>query len=236
MESFFIGLCELHHAKYFQRCFISVNRLKRRKSDFEVNDWIMDSGGFNEISRYGEYRDNVETYAALIDRWSRCGNLLAAVAQDYIVSPPTLKKTGKTVSELQKMSVDRYNALLRVVEGRHYIMPVIHGITPEDYVEHLRMYGDRFRPGMYIGVGSLVKISAKPDIVGPILKAIRAERPDLKLHAFGVKLTGLKDQGVRDEIVTSDSMAWAFAARMEGRNSNCWKEADAYRKKVEKLL
>ena len=35
---------------------VSVNTLRKRKSDFLVEDWILDSGAFTEISKYGYYR------------------------------------------------------------------------------------------------------------------------------------------------------------------------------------
>lgn len=41
---------------------VSVNQLRKRKSDFEVGTWIMDSGAFTEISRYGHYRFSTEEY------------------------------------------------------------------------------------------------------------------------------------------------------------------------------
>jgi ribosomal protein L11 len=50
---------------------------------------------------------------------------------------------------------------------------------------------------------------------GMILKAIKAERPDLRLHGFGIKTTALSWEEVRDNLESADSMAWSFAARME---------------------
>lgn len=32
--------------------FVSVNRLRNRKSDFRVRDWIMDSGAFTTIAKH----------------------------------------------------------------------------------------------------------------------------------------------------------------------------------------
>jgi hypothetical protein len=42
---------------------ISINRLRNRKSGFEVNEWICDSGAFTELSRFGHYRHSVQSYA-----------------------------------------------------------------------------------------------------------------------------------------------------------------------------
>ena len=50
---FFIGLHQPSDAKHFGMAFISVNRIKNRKSPFEVGDWIMDSGAFSTILAHG---------------------------------------------------------------------------------------------------------------------------------------------------------------------------------------
>jgi hypothetical protein len=64
--------------------------------------------------------------------------------------------------------------------------------------------------------------------VGAVLRAIKQVRPDLRLHGFGVKTTALRDRSVRDMLVSSDSMAWSFAARRGGRDANDWREALAF--------
>lgn len=91
---FFIGCAKPSQAKNFEHCMISINALRSRQSDFEVGDWILDSGAFTEISRFGHYRSSVASYAEQIQRWARCGNLLVAVAQDWMCEPFILERTG----------------------------------------------------------------------------------------------------------------------------------------------
>ena len=79
---FFTGLRQPSDAQHFDAAFVSVNRLRNRKSQFASKDWIMDSGAFTEVSTHGRYRSSVREYADEIVRWSGNGNLLAAVAQD----------------------------------------------------------------------------------------------------------------------------------------------------------
>jgi hypothetical protein len=76
------------------------------------------------------------------------------------------------------------------------------------------------------------KRNSKPEQIEEIVSAIKEERPDLRLHLFGVKLTALKNATVRDLTWSADSMAWSFAARRQGRNPNDWWEARAFVKKV----
>jgi hypothetical protein len=142
-----------------------------------------------------------------------------------------LAKTGLTVCDHQRLTVERYDALLRADTGV-YILPVLQGYRPEEYVQHIRMYGDRLKPGMWIGVGSVCKRNGDPRAIEDVLLAIHAERPDLRLHGFGLKSTALKSGIVDQLLFTADSMAWSYAARMKGRNGNSWKEARAWSDRI----
>jgi hypothetical protein len=91
---FFTGLHQPSDAQHFAAAFVSVNRLRNRKSGFVVGDWIMDSGAFSEISTHGHYRHPVSEYAAQIRRWKDNGNLLAAVSQDFMCEPWIVAKVA----------------------------------------------------------------------------------------------------------------------------------------------
>lgn len=180
---FFVGLHQPSDAKHFDAAFVSINRLRDRKSDFAVGDWIMDSGAFSTILRHGGYPEPPEVYAAQIRRWKRCGNLLAAVTQDYMCEPAMLAITGLTIADHQRLTIARYDNLLHCDTGC-YIMPVLQGYAPEDYVSHLRQYGDRLAQGAWVGVGSICKRNGNPRAILDVLIAIKAVRPDLRLHGF----------------------------------------------------
>lgn len=228
---FFVGLHQPSDAHNFEAAFVSVNRLRRRKSAFRVHDWIMDSGAFSTIHQFGGYPEPVEEYAAQIKRFKSCGNLLAAVAQDYMCEPLMLAKTGLSVADHQRLTIERYDALLRCATGI-YIIPVLQGYKPEEYIEHIRQYGSRLKCGAWVGVGSVCKRNSSPCLILEVLAAIKAERPDLRLHGFGLKTTALAHGTIRELLETADSMAWSFAARKQGRNANDWREAERFRKIV----
>lgn len=229
---FFTGLHQPSDAKHFADAFVSVVRLRNRKGPFAVGDWIMDSGAFSEISTHGHYRHDVAEYAGQIRRWARNGNLLAAVAQDWMCEPFIVAKTGLTVEWHQQLTVERYDALLAEDTAGIYIMPVLQGFAPDDYVRHLRMYGDRLGHGQWVGVGSVCKRQGKPDQVAAVLLAIKRVRPDLRLHGFGIKTTSLADPLVRSMLETADSMAWSYHARINGRNGNDWREAARWARNI----
>lgn len=228
--NFYVGICDIANARHFEKCFISVNRLRKRKSDFQVGQWIMDSGAFTELSIHGKYRHGPEEYAGQVNRWRRCGNFECAVSQDFMCEPFILAKTGLSLLDHQRLTIIRYDAICAFADGT--IMPVLQGFEPNDYVRHLADYGTRLKPGMRVGVGSVCKRQSHPALIAYILRLIKGLRPDLRLHGFGVKLTALKRPDIRSLLHSADSMAWSFSARKQGRNANDWTEAKAFAQKI----
>jgi hypothetical protein len=127
--------------------------------------------------------------------------------------------------EHQRLTIDRYDALMAEDTAGVYILPVLQGYAPEDYARHLTMYGSRLARGAWVGVGSICKRNDNPRAVEAVLLAIAGERPDLRLHGFGLKATALRSALVFDLLATADSMAWSYHARKQGRNGNDWREA-----------
>ena len=227
---FFVGIHQPSDAKRLGAVFVSVHRLtgpKGRRVPFTTEPWIMDSGAFTTIMRHGGYPEPPSAYAAHIRRWA-APNLRAAVAQDYMCEPHMLAKTGLTIADHQRLTIERYDELLLEDLAGVYVMPVLQGYAPADYAAHVRAYGDRLAPGAYVGVGSVCKRNARPESVLAVLAAIHDARPDLRLHGFGLKTTSLAFEEVRDRLESADSIAWSFAARYEGRGRNDWREAEAF--------
>jgi hypothetical protein len=96
MLQFFIGLDHPATAWPFLRSMISINTIRDRKTPFRVNDWMMDSGGFTELSTHGRWRTSPQQYADEINRWKDNGNL---VTQDLMCEPFILHKTGLTITK-----------------------------------------------------------------------------------------------------------------------------------------
>jgi hypothetical protein len=235
--SFYVGLHQPGDAANFSRACISINRLRGRKKPVACEDVLVDSGAFTEIAKHGGYRHGVEEYAAQLRRLHEQGvvRIAAAVAQDYMCEPAMLKKTGLDIPTHQRLTIERYDALL-ACDLPFHILPVLQGYAPEEYVRHIEQYGHRLKFGMWVGVGSVCKRNGTPSKIIEVLAAIKAARPDLKLHGFGVKTTSLLNAEVRALLYSADSMAWSFAARWEGRDANCWREAKAYSDRIQSFL
>jgi hypothetical protein len=45
------------------RSMTSINTIRDRKGPFRINDWMMDSGGFTELSTHGRWRTSPQQYA-----------------------------------------------------------------------------------------------------------------------------------------------------------------------------
>lgn len=193
-----------------------------------MGEWIMDSGAFTAIMKDGGYKHAPAVYAAEIKRWAFNGTLLAAVAQDYMCEPHMLERTGLTIADHQRLTIERYDELVKADTGGVYVMPVLQGYAPSDYVAHIRQYGGRLRPKQWVGVGSVCKRNGNAASIENVLMAIKNERPDLRLHGFGLKITALKSGLVRKLLATADSMAWSFAARRQKTGANDWRNAKAF--------
>ncbi|OYE01625.1 hypothetical protein CDG79_28430 [Nostoc sp. 'Peltigera membranacea cyanobiont' 232] len=217
---FFIGSSPSQAAKIISHDYpaagvmISVNALRHRVSDFEVADWIGDSGAFTEISTYGCYRYPVEEYLGQICRWVKCGNLLIAVSQDWMCEPFIFKRTGLNVETHQRLTIERYDQIF----SRNppvAIMPVLQGYRSSDYISHLQQYGERLPLRAWVGVGSVCRRNGNRDEVADILRAIKLIRPDLRLHGFGLKILALENTEVRELLHSCDSMAWSYPRRFQ---------------------
>lgn len=241
---FFPGLHQPSDGRHFRFACISINRLWRRKKRLPRKVLVLiDSGAFTVLDRFGFYPDShsVKAYALRLWQLHTLGivTILAAVAQDYMCEDRIRTKTGLSVEEHQRLTIERYDALIaelkRLFGGQipFHVMPVLQGQTAADYVSHLAMYGDRIKSGMWVGVGSVCKRQGDPATIEVILRAIKAARPDLLLHGFGVKLTALLYGAIRRLLATADSMAWSFSARKQGRNANDWREALRFRRRIE---
>jgi hypothetical protein len=127
---FYVGLHQPSDARHFERSFISVNRLRGargRKSAFTAGDWIMDGRASRRSRGTAAVPKPVSVYAAEIRRWAGRGGLVATAAQDYMCEPYMLAKTGLAIADHQRLTVERYDALVTGDVGGVYIMPVLQG-------------------------------------------------------------------------------------------------------------
>ena len=228
MKKFFVGVHHTDWLAHIRGC-VSVARLSRRKS-LKAGEWMIDSAAFGDLAKKGEHR-SVESYAETIDRLKGFGDLAAAASQDFICDPYVRSKTGLSVEASISQTVGRFVRLREATDAP--LMPILQGWTVADYRRCLAAYGDILKPGEWVGVGSLVSRSRRAGTIRDILAEVKSLRGDLRLHGFGLGLMSLNDAAVRGLLFSADSMAWSYAARREGRDSNSLDEARRYAEAIE---
>lgn len=176
--------------------FLSHRRLATRKSfPRALTGWALDSGGFTELSMYGEWRTTACQYNAAVWRYDQeIGNLEWASICDMMCEPEQLARTGLSVREHQRRTIASFQELQDLWPGPDYdvpYIPVLQGWEPEDYQRCVDMYYDAgvdLSQCFLVGVGSICRRQATAEI-DVILSTIQRHDPEIPLHAFGCKLT-----------------------------------------------
>jgi len=234
---FYLGT---HHPHWLAQTgvplFVSRRWLAGRKTlPVAEGHWVLDSGGFTELSLYGEWRTTAAEYISDVKRFSRrMGGLQWVAPQDWMCEPFMVAKTGLSVEEHQRRTVNNY-LILQASLGS-LVTPVLQGWSPDSYLRCWELYdraGIDLSRCYTVGLGSVCR-RQNMSIAGRIVRSLDG----LRLHAFGVKMTGLRSFG--DALVSADSMAWSYRARNDHplrgcthkKCSNCLPYALRWRERV----
>ncbi|MEV2273581.1 deazapurine DNA modification protein DpdA family protein [Nonomuraea africana] len=94
-----------------------------RRLPIAVTRWALDSGGFTELSLHGGWTTDPVVYGIAVRRYQQeIGNLDWAAPQDWMCEPHMLRRTGRTVGEHQRLTVQNY---LRLREQGVPVIPVL---------------------------------------------------------------------------------------------------------------
>ena len=114
--------------------------LKYKKLQPSLTEWCLDSGGFSELTLYNEWRTTPGEYIKAIRRYQdEIGKLNWAAPQDWMCEPFMNEKTGKSVEEHQKLTVENYLELKHRADDLP-IIPVIQGWSLDDYLRCVDMF------------------------------------------------------------------------------------------------
>jgi hypothetical protein len=193
--------------------FVSHRRLSRLKNMPRARtSWALDSGGFTELSMNGDWTVRPVDYVKAVRRYhDQIGCMEWAAPQDWMCEPWILKKTGLTVQEHQRRTVDNYRDLRHQDDYLPWI-PVLQGWTLDDYLRCADLYEDAgldLSAEPLVGLGSVCR-RQNTDTAVDIIRALR-NRGVTRLHGFGFKTTGLR--AAHQFLESSDSMAWSLHAR-----------------------
>lgn len=188
----------------------SSQRWKNRKKPIETdNTFILDSGGFNELGKYGKYSFTIDHY------FNQINNVIKPdyfATMDWMCEQERLDATGLTVDEHIERTVDNAIEILNKYEGESKPMVVIQGWEVEDYIKCIDKLKEHDCLTEKMGIGSICR-EVKDDRIKNIIFACREELPNTNLHGFGIKKTMLKDSEVVKALDSSDSFAWSLSNR-----------------------
>lgn len=215
---FFLGT---HETNWLERLdvplFISHRRLAMRKRLPAARaPWALDSGGFTELSQFGEWRTGPGEYIDAVGRYTaEIGRLVWAAPQDWMCEPWIVEKTGLSVREHQERTVSNY------LELRHHgpFVPVLQGWTINDYETCIDLYAEAgidLTAEPTVGLGSVCR-RQKTAEVGRIVRMVHDA--GISAHGFGVKREGISLYG--DMLTSVDSMAWSYRARRDWPLPGC---------------
>ncbi len=191
---------------------VSRRRLERlKKLPQAIEPWVLDSGGFSELSMFGEWRTTESTYINYVQRcMDEIGNLEWAAPQDWMCEPMILEKTKLSVTQHQQKTVDNYLSLRTTAEHLPFI-PVLQGWVLDDYLRCADLYdkaGIDLTQEPITGLGSVCRRQSATEIEDIVLKISKL---GISCHGFGVKTQGFKSYG--HLLASADSMAWSLNAR-----------------------
>jgi hypothetical protein len=193
---------------------VSHGTLRRRRNfPRALGEWVLDSKGFTELKDNGCWTILARAYATAAQRYMHeIGGLRWASIQDWMCEPFILAKTGLSVEEHQRRTIDSWFELHDLAPNVPWI-PILQGWSARDYLRHVEQWtrrGVNLVKAAIVGVGSVCRRQGTREAVD-IFKAL--SWLGLKLHGFGVKINGLRM--AKRYLGSSDSMAWSYAARRE---------------------
>jgi hypothetical protein len=227
-----------------------AGRFRKPASAIMDLDVALDSAGFVAMNRYGGFRWNVEQYVGLAGAYS-----WTWWAQMDCCCEPEVAKDAQEISRRVDWSTMLLWHCLTTArnwreQGAFWLqdpMPVLQGWQPAEYRRCAQMYSsvlDRKWPDM-VGIGSVCRRNLTgPDGLFNVIEALQEEIPEhVGFHLFGVKGAALEKLKKYPRVVSIDSSAWDFRARMAARDedekySMAWRGAHMkrwYEKQLERL-
>lgn len=198
MRTVYLGI---HHGRWLEQLTVplcvTVRTMEKYRDDWETHpkcftSWILDSGAFVEISKYGQWRHDPDLYGGIVTRiLDNVGTPPVACApQDWCCEKQSLAASGLTVAEHQDLTVESV-CYLRA-EFRHIPwIPVLQGWYVDEYADHVSQYhraGIDLTQEPLVGLGSVCRrsnMSAVIDIITTLYGM------GIRLHGFGLHRTVL---------------------------------------------
>ena len=224
---------------FIPRAMLSYNYLRTIKHPWNINiPWMMDSGAYSVILKYGKYPYTPEQYAEGIKAWHPD----ISWTMDYPCEQKVREAGKYTPLTAQDMTIRNQISLLD--QGVETQM-VVQGYEPDEYLENLDKIKSAGLLTQHLGIGSICRRGQKKEIAR-IIRLIYNNVPSwVKLHGFGIKTSVLTQTDARFYLYSADSQSWDYEARygrwLAGKyNGQTYKDKiprlKEYVSKIEKIL
>jgi hypothetical protein len=217
--NFYLGTHMPHWLRFAKvPLFVALRTIKQRcwrNPPRAAGPWGLDSNGFTQLHMYGGWTFTEAEYVTDVRRChAEIGQLQFAAPMDWMCEEVALSKTGLSVPQHQRLTIENYLTLKMLAPDLPFI-PVLQGWTPDDYLRHVDQYvasGVDLAALPLVGLGSVCRRQHTVEIERLIF---RLWQNGLRLHGFGFKVKGLARS--HDVLASADSMAWSFNARKARR-------------------
>lgn len=181
----------------------SMGKGKLRKLNPPVHERLfLDSGGFSFFQKYDEYPFDTRTY---VEYAELCDPFLVAV-RDYPCEPGIARNLRSTNKERIDATIS--NAKECLTFEAPWIM-VVQGYHQDEYQYCCERIKDEGLETEHLAIGTLC-CRKKINETRRIIRLVRREFPNAKLHGFGIDLRFLKDPIIRSSLWSSDTQAWKW--------------------------
>jgi len=239
IQEFYYGTSWHWPLPYLPRVMLSYNMLRKIKTTWDINiPFMMDSGAFAVILKYGKYPFTLEEYAEGIAKWHPD----IAWTMDYPCEPSVQKRGGYNPKTAQELTMDNQ---IRLLDLNTNTQMVVQGWEISDYLANLDRIKEQGLLTEHLGIGSICRRGQTTQIAR-IIRAVHNNVPGwVKLHGFGVKVSVLADTDAKFHLYSADSESWDYERRYNnwlsgGNNGKTWKDKvpnlKAYIERVEELL
>ena len=225
---------------YLPRAMLSYNYTRTHKKPWKIDiPFMLDSGAYSVILKYGKYPYTPEEYAEGIRKWHPD----IAWTMDFPCEPSVRQKGNYDPVQAQEKTNQNQVKLLDLNANTQM---VVQGWTIQDYLKNVDRIKEQGLLTEHLGIGSVCRRGQNKEIAR-IIRAIHRNVPEwIKLHGFGVKISVLSNTDARFHLYSADSMSWAIEAfgkyENNGKGAKGKRIADKlpalqrYIQKIEKFL
>ena len=223
IQEFYYGSSWHWPLEYIPRVMLSYNFIRTLKKPWKIDTpFMLDSGAYSVILKYGRYPYTARDYALGTLLW----NPDIAWTMDFPCESSVRAKGQYTPTQAQILTIDKHTELenefenllsgpqyeyLEVkIEPRHRYGMVVQGWDLDDYLRNIDVIREHGLLTERLGIGSVCR-RGKTQEVSRIIREIQRNVPGwVKLHGFGIK-TDVLSTDARYSLYSADSMSWAYS-------------------------